>query len=93
MRLSDTIEAFIKSLLQEDQETCELKRNELAECEVGGSGLLVVDSLFHDDLFLSEIGRYWFVGIKNAGCIRRDRTYRTCTAPQDRTVVSGTSAV
>ena len=31
MRLSDTIEAFIKSLLQEDQETCELKRNELAE--------------------------------------------------------------
>ena len=44
MRLSDTIEAFIKSLLQEDQETCELKRNELAEyfhcalCASCGSG-------------------------------------------------------
>ena len=31
MRLSDTIEAFIKTMMQEDQETCELKRNELAE--------------------------------------------------------------
>ena len=31
MRLSDTIEAFIKAMMQEDQEACELKRNELAE--------------------------------------------------------------
>ena len=31
MRLSDTIEAFIKTMMQEDQEACELKRNELAE--------------------------------------------------------------
>ncbi len=32
MRLSDTIEAFIKALMQEDaQNECELKRNELAE--------------------------------------------------------------
>ncbi len=31
MRLSDTIEEFIKTMMQEDQETCELKRNELAE--------------------------------------------------------------
>ncbi len=31
MRLSDTIEAFIKTMMQEDQEICELKRNELAE--------------------------------------------------------------
>ncbi len=30
MRLSDTIEAFIKTMMQEDQEACELKRNELA---------------------------------------------------------------
>lgn len=31
MRLSDTIEEFIKTLLQEDQMEVELKRNELAE--------------------------------------------------------------
>ncbi len=31
MRLSDTIEEFIKTMMQEDQEACELKRNELAE--------------------------------------------------------------
>lgn len=31
MRLSDTIEAFIKAMLQEDQPEVELKRNELAE--------------------------------------------------------------
>lgn len=31
MRLSDTIEAFIKTMLQEDQPEVELKRNELAE--------------------------------------------------------------
>ena len=31
MRLSDTIESFIKAMLQEDQPEIELKRNELAE--------------------------------------------------------------
>jgi len=31
MRLSDTIESFIKAMLQEDQPEVELKRNELAE--------------------------------------------------------------
>ncbi|MBR4501529.1 MAG: CtsR family transcriptional regulator [Clostridia bacterium] len=31
MRLSDTIEEFIKTMMREDQEACELKRNELAE--------------------------------------------------------------
>lgn len=31
MRLSDTIEAFIKALMQEEEASCELKRNELAE--------------------------------------------------------------
>ena len=31
MRLSDTIEAFIKAMIQEDQPEVELKRNELAE--------------------------------------------------------------
>ena len=31
MRLSDTIESFIKTMLQEDQPEVELKRNELAE--------------------------------------------------------------
>ena len=31
MRLSDTIESFIKAMLQEDQMEVELKRNELAE--------------------------------------------------------------
>lgn len=31
MRLSDTIEAFIKALMQEEEQSCELKRNELAE--------------------------------------------------------------
>lgn len=31
MRLSDTIETFIKAMLQEDQPEVELKRNELAE--------------------------------------------------------------
>ncbi|MBR6525640.1 MAG: CtsR family transcriptional regulator [Clostridia bacterium] len=31
MRLSDTIEAFIKTLIQEEDQSCELKRNELAE--------------------------------------------------------------
>ena len=31
MRLSDTIEAFIKAMLQEEEESCELKRNELAD--------------------------------------------------------------
>jgi len=31
MRLSDTIESFIKAMLQEDQTEVELKRNELAE--------------------------------------------------------------
>ncbi|MBR0320667.1 MAG: CtsR family transcriptional regulator, partial [Clostridia bacterium] len=31
MRLSDTIEAFIKALMQEEDQSCELKRNELAE--------------------------------------------------------------
>ena len=34
MRLSDTIEAFIKALMdseEQEQQTCELKRNELAE--------------------------------------------------------------
>ena len=31
MRLSDTIESFIKAMIQEDQPEVELKRNELAE--------------------------------------------------------------
>ena len=31
MRLSDTIESFIKAMIQEDQPEIELKRNELAE--------------------------------------------------------------
>ena len=31
MRLSDTIEAFIKTLLSEEETEVELKRNELAE--------------------------------------------------------------
>ncbi len=31
----------------------------------------------------------WLMGIKNAGCIHRDRTFSTCTVPQDRPVVSG----
>ena len=31
MRLSDTIEAFIKAMLQEEEQSCELKRNELAQ--------------------------------------------------------------
>jgi transcriptional regulator CtsR len=31
VRLSDTIEAFIKALMQEEDQSCELKRNELAE--------------------------------------------------------------
>ena len=31
MRLSDTIEAFIKAMLQEEEHSCELKRNELAQ--------------------------------------------------------------
>ena len=31
MRLSDTIEEFIKTMMREDQEACGLKRNELAE--------------------------------------------------------------
>lgn len=31
MRLSDTIEAFIKAMMQEEQKEVELKRNELAE--------------------------------------------------------------
>ena len=31
MRLSDTIESFIKAMIQEGQPEVELKRNELAE--------------------------------------------------------------
>lgn len=31
MRLSDTIEAFIKAMMEEEQESLELKRNELAQ--------------------------------------------------------------
>ena len=31
MRLSDTIEAFIKEMLREEEQSCELKRNELAQ--------------------------------------------------------------
>lgn len=30
MRLSDTIEAFIKAMIQDEEQSCELKRNELA---------------------------------------------------------------
>jgi len=31
VRLSDTIEAFIKEMLREEEQSCELKRNELAQ--------------------------------------------------------------
>ena len=74
MRLSDTIESFIKALLQEDQPEVELKRNELAEyfhCAPSQINYVLATRFTPDHGYVTSSQR------GGGGCIRIVRVRRT----------------
>ena len=74
MRLSDSIESFIKAMLQEDQEEVELKRNELAEyfhCAPSQINYVLATRFTPDHGYVTSSQR------GGGGCIRIVRVCRT----------------